>query len=257
MNRIYKVVWNSACGCYTAVSEIAKTHKNAASKTVGAVLATALLGMSSADAQITDNVVYGDTVVDGDYTVTPESKWIMLSEDSKLTLTGSLSATNGNVIDNDRSILNVGKNVDLKDSTIYLINGAKAVVNGDMTVSGHQIPGSIDWNNVNIIFNASELSVINNFTLSHQVVKADLNSSLTVGGNLTNDNGYIYMSDGSVNVKRDFIAKGKYIPGSYDSQLDAEGKYFTSQLFAKNITISGNLKLNTIFIIGLLGDETQ
>ena len=250
MNRIYKVVWNSACGCYTAVSEIAKTHKNAASKTVGAVLATALLGMSSADAQITDNVVYGDTVVDGDYTVTPESKWIMLSEDSKLTLTGSLSATNGNVIDNDRSILNVGKNVDLKDSTIYLINGAKAVVNGDMTVSGHQIPGSIDWNNVNIIFNASELSVINNFTLSHQVVKADLNSSLTVGGNLTNDNGYIYMSDGSVNVKRDFIAKGKYIPGSYDSQLDAEGKYFTSQLFAKNITISGNLKISDNAQIG-------
>ena len=48
MNKVYKVVWNSTLQCYTAVSEIAKSHtKNHAKAVVGSLMFTALLGVPS------------------------------------------------------------------------------------------------------------------------------------------------------------------------------------------------------------------
>ena len=46
MNKVYKVVWNNTLQCYTAVSEIAKSHtKSHAKAVVGSLLFTTLLGV--------------------------------------------------------------------------------------------------------------------------------------------------------------------------------------------------------------------
>lgn len=47
MNRIYKVVWNNALHCYTAVSELAKSHsRSSKTKVIGTALFTSLLALS-------------------------------------------------------------------------------------------------------------------------------------------------------------------------------------------------------------------
>lgn len=47
MNKVYKVVWNSALQCYTVVSEIAKSHTKSSSskKVVGATLLASLISL--------------------------------------------------------------------------------------------------------------------------------------------------------------------------------------------------------------------
>ncbi len=46
MNKVYKVVWNSALQCYTVVSEIAKSHtKSSSKKVVGATLLASLISL--------------------------------------------------------------------------------------------------------------------------------------------------------------------------------------------------------------------
>ena len=47
MNKVYKVVWNSALQCYTVVSELAKSHtkSSSAKKVVGATLLASMISL--------------------------------------------------------------------------------------------------------------------------------------------------------------------------------------------------------------------
>ena len=47
MNKVYKVVWNSALQCYTVVSELAKspTKNSSSKKDVGATLLASLISL--------------------------------------------------------------------------------------------------------------------------------------------------------------------------------------------------------------------
>lgn len=56
MNRIYKVLWNQALGCYCAVSELAKAHTKSAAKAVCAAVLSA--AAASAYAMTVDNPAY-------------------------------------------------------------------------------------------------------------------------------------------------------------------------------------------------------
>lgn len=80
MNKIYKVVWNAARGCYVVASELVKTHQGKKStrrggnilSRAGTALLLAIAGWGAAcnfiyaDVQVTDQKQYGNTV-----TVTP------------------------------------------------------------------------------------------------------------------------------------------------------------------------------------------
>ena len=62
MNKIFKVIFSKAKGCYVVTSEIAKTHAKSTSKTTAKILTalilTAMAGMGSSNAA--DNVTYDD-----------------------------------------------------------------------------------------------------------------------------------------------------------------------------------------------------
>ncbi len=68
MNKIYKIVWNAARGCYMVTSEMAKSHqgKKSLKASVLAAFALAAAGGAVADAAVTvaDKSQYGNTVVE-------------------------------------------------------------------------------------------------------------------------------------------------------------------------------------------------
>ncbi len=68
MNKIYKIVWNAARGCYVVASEIARTHqgKKSLKASILAALAMAAAGGAVAEAAVTvaDQSKYGSTVVE-------------------------------------------------------------------------------------------------------------------------------------------------------------------------------------------------
>ena len=70
MNKVYKIVWNAARGCYVVASELARTHqgKKSLKASVLAAFAMAAAGgaVSYADVTVADPSVYGSTVTKTD-----------------------------------------------------------------------------------------------------------------------------------------------------------------------------------------------
>ena len=121
MNKIFKVIFSKAKGCYVVTSEIAKTHAKSTSKTTAKILTalilTAMAGMGSSYAA--DNVTYDDayagntriTLTTGGVVVDNVANGDMAKESKQAVNGGQLYDVNQKVIAFDGKISTVQTNI--------------------------------------------------------------------------------------------------------------------------------------------------
>lgn len=158
MNKIFKVIFSKAKGCYVVTSEIAKTHAKSTSKTTAKILTalilTAMAGMGSSYAA--DNVTYDDAYP-GNTRITLTTGGVVvdnvndgdISKGSKQAVNGNqlydvtqkVNAFNGTLADTQTNISKVQGNVASLTTTVvnmkYTVDTVNDTLNNGITMTAN------------------------------------------------------------------------------------------------------------------------
>lgn len=255
MNKVYKVVWNNTLQCYTAVSEIAKSHtKNHAKAVVGSLLFTALLGVPSlanAENYDPDKSDY----VDLTFVAKSDDSATFLKENTALTVDNELTVkTNAKVNGTE------GQSIDVKGDA-YILNDIKL----DESYKGKEAPTSYLYISKLDVGGKLTLKADDSFddpyTDGSWVVKP-LSSlkveSSTVGKDLTLDKASIWLQKmskdplarGSMTVSGDVSLKASAltaITSSFTTKGDltaTDDSYIVAETGSAQIFVGNNMKIS-------------
>ena len=187
MNKIFKVIFSKAKGCYVVTSEIAKTHAKSTSKTTAKILTalilTAMAGMGSSYAA--DNVTYDDAYP-GNTRITLTTGGVVvdnvndgdISKGSKQAVNGNqlydvtqkVNAFNGTLADTQTNISKVQGNVASLTTTVVNMKDTVDTVNDTLN------------NGITMTANGKTIKNINPSDMSFNY-KAGKNISLTADAN--------------------------------------------------------------------------
>ena len=187
MNKIFKVIFSKAKGCYVVTSEIAKTHAKSTSKTTAKILTalilTAMAGMGSSYAA--DNVTYDDAYP-GNTRITLTTGGVVIdnvndgdiSKGSKQAVNGNqlydvtqkVNAFNGTLADTQTNISKVQGNVASLTTTVVNMKDTVDTVNDTLN------------NGITMTANGKTIKNINPSDMSFNY-KAGKNISLTADTN--------------------------------------------------------------------------
>ena len=158
MNKIFKVIFSKAKGCYVVTSEIAKTHAKSTSKTTAKILTalilTAMAGMGSSYAA--DNVTYDDAYP-GNTRITLTTGGVVVD-----------NVANGDMAKGSKQAVNGGQLYDVNQKVIAF-DGRLATVQGNIS----KVQGNV----------ASLTTTVVNMKDTVDTVNDTLNSGITMTAN--------------------------------------------------------------------------
>ena len=158
MNKIFKVIFSKAKGCYVVTSEIAKTHAKSTSKTTAKILTalilTAMAGMGSSYAA--DNVTYDDAYP-GNTRITLTTGGVVVD-----------NVANGDMAKGSKQAVNGGQLYDVNQKVIAF-DGRLATVQGNIS----KVQGNV----------ANLTTTVVNMKDTVDTVNDTLNSGITMTAN--------------------------------------------------------------------------
>ena len=243
MNKIFKVIFSKAKGCYVVTSEIAKTHAKSTSKTTAKILTalilTAMAGMGSSYAA--DNVTYDDAYP-GNTRITLTTGGVVVDNVANGDMAkGSKQAVNGG------QLYDVNQKVIAFDGRLATVQGNIAKVQGNvanLTTTVVNMKDTVDT--VNDTLNSGITMAANGKTIKN-INPSDMSFNYKAGKNisLTDDNGSLVITakaDGKVAAGDTNLVSGDAVNTAIKKETDAR----TTSEAAINNAITNIKNMTTI-----------
>ena len=239
MNKIFKVIFSKAKGCYVVTSEIAKTHAKSTSKTTAKILTalilTAMAGMGSSYAA--DNVTYDDAYA-GNTRITLTTGGVVVDNVANGDMAkGSKQAVNGG------QLYDVNQKVIAFDGRLATVQGNISKVQGNvanLTTTVVNMKDTVDT--VNDTLNSGITMTANGKTIKN-INPSDMSFNYKAGKNISltaDSNGSLIITakaDGKVARGDSNLVSGDAVNTAIEAEKTARTNAITQEVKDRNAAI--------------------